>query len=180
MTRKQTRRSVSIRGETHRKVSEYCESRSVSMSEFFERRVEEFFRRESDYEGTHVDVSKLRPIFRPETVPEQKAEPEADPQAAPKKSSKKSPKKSQPPHVPAAPAASDLPVSEPQPEPTPSVEPAPEPTLPSMGKRRYEEAERRKSLPREPSMGRPGGEKIPVARPEKNPLALGRSGFKSF
>ena len=43
MAKKQTRRSVSIRGTTYEKVRKYCEENNVSMSEFVEARIAEFF-----------------------------------------------------------------------------------------------------------------------------------------
>lgn len=43
MSKKQTRRSVSIRGATYETVRAYCESSGVSMSEFVEERIAGFF-----------------------------------------------------------------------------------------------------------------------------------------
>lgn len=44
MAKKQTRRSVSIRGETYATVRGYCEQHGVSMSEFVEQQIAQFFR----------------------------------------------------------------------------------------------------------------------------------------
>ncbi|MCB9554823.1 MAG: hypothetical protein H6707_01885 [Deltaproteobacteria bacterium] len=43
MAKKQTRRSVSVRGTTYERVRLYCERIGISMSEFVEARVAEFF-----------------------------------------------------------------------------------------------------------------------------------------
>lgn len=44
MAKKQTRRSVSIRGATYETVRAYCEDQGVSMSEFMEQRIAGFFK----------------------------------------------------------------------------------------------------------------------------------------
>mgnify|MGYP006306716275 CR=1 FL=1 len=43
MAKKQTRRSVSIRGSTYEMIRKYCERNGLSMSEFVEDRVSTFF-----------------------------------------------------------------------------------------------------------------------------------------
>ncbi len=43
MAKKQTRRSVSIRGSTYDQIRHYCERNDVSMSEFVEERIADFF-----------------------------------------------------------------------------------------------------------------------------------------
>jgi hypothetical protein len=43
MAKKQTRRSVSIRGSTYDQIRLYCERNEVSMSEFVEDRIADFF-----------------------------------------------------------------------------------------------------------------------------------------
>lgn len=43
MAKKQTRRSVSIRGATYELIRQYCEQNGLSMSEFVEERIAEFF-----------------------------------------------------------------------------------------------------------------------------------------
>ena len=43
MAKKQTRRSVSIRGSTYDQIRKYCERNSLSMSEFVEGRIATFF-----------------------------------------------------------------------------------------------------------------------------------------
>jgi hypothetical protein len=43
MAKKQTRRSVSIRGATYEQIRKYCERNNVSMSEFVEARIALFF-----------------------------------------------------------------------------------------------------------------------------------------
>jgi hypothetical protein len=43
MAKKQTRRSVSIRGATYEKIRAYCEKHSLSMSEFVEDLIGQFF-----------------------------------------------------------------------------------------------------------------------------------------
>lgn len=43
MAKKQTRRSVSIRGSTYDRIRSYCENEDISMSEFVEGRISSFF-----------------------------------------------------------------------------------------------------------------------------------------
>jgi hypothetical protein len=43
MAKKQTRRSVSIRGSTYEQIRKYCERNEISMSEFVEDRIAAFF-----------------------------------------------------------------------------------------------------------------------------------------
>jgi hypothetical protein len=43
MAKKQTRRSVSIRGTTYDRVRDFCERSNISMSEFVEERIASFF-----------------------------------------------------------------------------------------------------------------------------------------
>ena len=43
MAKKQTRRSVSIRGSTYERVRQHCDGTGISMSEFVEARVSEYF-----------------------------------------------------------------------------------------------------------------------------------------
>jgi|GEM_PF-1034536 hypothetical protein len=43
MAKKQTRRSVSIRGSTYDRIRSYCENQNMSMSEFVEGRISSFF-----------------------------------------------------------------------------------------------------------------------------------------
>jgi hypothetical protein len=43
MAKKQSRRSVSIRGVTYEQIRKYCERNNVSMSEFVEERIAMFF-----------------------------------------------------------------------------------------------------------------------------------------
>jgi hypothetical protein len=43
MSKKQSRRSVSIRGSTYEQIRRYCERNEVSMSEFVEERIALFF-----------------------------------------------------------------------------------------------------------------------------------------
>lgn len=43
MAKKQTRRSVSIRGSTYEQIRKYCERNNVSMSEFVEGQIALFF-----------------------------------------------------------------------------------------------------------------------------------------
>ena len=43
MAKKQTRKSVSIRGSTYELIRKYCERNDISMSEFVEERIATFF-----------------------------------------------------------------------------------------------------------------------------------------
>lgn len=65
MAKKQTRRSVSIRGSTYELIRQYCEQNSISMSEFVEERIAEFFGQgksaEGEGEGKTVSKSRLSP-----------------------------------------------------------------------------------------------------------------------
>jgi hypothetical protein len=42
MSRKQTRRSISVRGDIYERVKRYCDNRGISMSAFIEERILEF------------------------------------------------------------------------------------------------------------------------------------------
>ena len=52
MAKKQTRRSVSIRGSTYDQIRKYCERHGVSMSEFVEERIALFFGNGGSREAT--------------------------------------------------------------------------------------------------------------------------------
>ena len=56
MAKKQTRRSVSIRGETYDRIKQYCDLTEQSMSDFIEQRVASFFEA-----GRKAKVPALRP-----------------------------------------------------------------------------------------------------------------------
>jgi hypothetical protein len=43
MAKKQTRRSVSVRGSTYEQIKNYCDRNGLSMSEFIEDRIAQFF-----------------------------------------------------------------------------------------------------------------------------------------
>lgn len=63
MAKKQTRRSVSIRGSTYEQIRKYCERQGMSMSEFVEARIATFFgnggsREDSDGEPLGEDELK--------------------------------------------------------------------------------------------------------------------------
>ena len=51
MAKKQTRRSVSIRGSTYEQIRKYCERHDKSMSEFVEERISFFFGNGGSHEG---------------------------------------------------------------------------------------------------------------------------------
>lgn len=57
MAKKQTRRSVSIRGATYELIRQYCEQTSQSMSEFVEERISEFFGKGKTDKGGKKKVS---------------------------------------------------------------------------------------------------------------------------
>lgn len=68
MSKKQTRRSVSIRGSTYDTVREHCERHGMSMSEFVEERIAGFFGTQftKDVKGTkEVAASAPRPVQTP-------------------------------------------------------------------------------------------------------------------
>ncbi len=48
MAKKQTRRSVSIRGSTYEVIQQYCKQNNQSMSEFVEERIAAFFGTDDD------------------------------------------------------------------------------------------------------------------------------------
>ena len=52
MAKKQTRRSVSIRGVTYDQIRKYCERHEMSMSEFVEERISTFFGNGSSHDST--------------------------------------------------------------------------------------------------------------------------------
>ena len=73
MAKKQTRRSVSIRGHTYEMIREYCERNNVSMSEFVEDRIAAFFSnggsvqqpsRPSDSEQSKLSPDELQDAAR--------------------------------------------------------------------------------------------------------------------
>jgi hypothetical protein len=66
MAKKQTRRSVSIRGTTYDRIRNYCEKNGISMSEFVEARIAEFFDGPMVSEPKPSTVSK--PVPRPKPV----------------------------------------------------------------------------------------------------------------
>ena len=48
MTKKQTRRAVSVKPDTYAKMREHCEANGKSMSGFLEERIAEFFESKSE------------------------------------------------------------------------------------------------------------------------------------
>jgi len=56
MAKKQTRRSVSIRGSTYDQIRKYCERHGVSMSEFVEERIAMFFGNGGSHEATDQEA----------------------------------------------------------------------------------------------------------------------------
>jgi hypothetical protein len=63
MAKKQTRRSVSIRGSTYEQIRKYCERHEISMSEFVEERIAAFFgnggsRKDAPYDQLKGDELK--------------------------------------------------------------------------------------------------------------------------
>ena len=68
MAKKQTRRSVSIRGSTYDQIRRYCERHEMSMSEFVEDRIATFFgnggSREDNKELEQLDEDTLKDASR--------------------------------------------------------------------------------------------------------------------
>lgn len=68
MAKKQTRRSVSIRGSTYDQIRKYCERHDISMSEFVEDRIATFFgnggSREDSSEESKLDKTTLQDAAR--------------------------------------------------------------------------------------------------------------------
>jgi hypothetical protein len=69
MAKKQTRRSVSIRGSTYEQIRKYCERNGVSMSEFVEDRIASFFgnggaKSAPPAEGERIDPEQLHDAAR--------------------------------------------------------------------------------------------------------------------
>ena len=68
MAKKQTRRSVSIRGSTYDQIRRYCERNDVSMSEFVEDRIATFFgnggSKEEDDQQERIEPGKLHEAGR--------------------------------------------------------------------------------------------------------------------
>jgi hypothetical protein len=68
MAKKQTRRSVSIRGSTYDQIRRYCERNNVSMSEFVEDRIAMFFgnggSKEDDEQQERIEPAKLHEAGR--------------------------------------------------------------------------------------------------------------------
>lgn len=82
MAKKQTRRSVSIRGTTYDKVREFCERKNVSMSEFVEERIADFFGEATIEKPAPATTRRLPKAPRP--VPQATAAKPTPLQAAPK------------------------------------------------------------------------------------------------
>jgi len=61
MAKKQTRRSVSIRGATYELIRQYCEQNDVSMSEFVEERIAAFFGNSKTTRKNTENHSRLSP-----------------------------------------------------------------------------------------------------------------------
>lgn len=59
MAKKQTRRSVSIRGSTYEQIRDYCESEGMSMSEFVEARIASFFGNSATEKPSPIVMPKL-------------------------------------------------------------------------------------------------------------------------
>lgn len=108
MAKKQTRRSVSIRGLTYETVRKYCERHGLSMSEFVEERISTFF----------GNAQAAAPTVK-EAPPQPAREPAARPAPAPAKPVVAAAKPAPAPAKAAAPAR-PVPVA-----PAPAAAPAP-------------------------------------------------------
>ena len=66
MAKKQSRRSVSIRGSTYDLIRKYCERNEISMSEFVEDRIATFFGNggSKDEEGEKIKPDELQDAAR--------------------------------------------------------------------------------------------------------------------
>lgn len=69
MAKKQTRRSVSIRGTTYERIRAYCERNDLSMSEFVEDLISKFFSGTRPAGGRSVTVSSVEPPIHRRPVP---------------------------------------------------------------------------------------------------------------
>ena len=61
MAKKQTRRSVSIRGSTYELIQQYCKQNDQSMSEFVEERIAAFFGTDEDDDSDSKEKPKNKP-----------------------------------------------------------------------------------------------------------------------
>lgn len=61
MAKKQTRRSVSIRGSTYELIQQHCKQNNQSMSEFVEERISSFFGMDDDDEADSNEKPKNKP-----------------------------------------------------------------------------------------------------------------------
>jgi hypothetical protein len=61
MAKRQTRRSISIRGTTYRRLREHCATTEISMSDFLEQRIAEFF-------GEEVEATAAKPAARLQAI----------------------------------------------------------------------------------------------------------------
>lgn len=61
MAKKQSRRSVSIRGSTYDQIRKHCERSGVSMSEFVEERIAAFFGNGGSKEATEAADERIDP-----------------------------------------------------------------------------------------------------------------------
>lgn len=58
MSRKQTRRSISVRGDIYERVKRYCDNRGISMSAFIEERILEFLGGNGSTKRSSKDVQE--------------------------------------------------------------------------------------------------------------------------
>ncbi|MCC6751336.1 MAG: hypothetical protein IT371_27025 [Deltaproteobacteria bacterium] len=118
MAKKQTRRSVSIRGLTYETVRKYCERHGLSMSEFVEERISTFFGNGQAAAPTVKEAPPLparEPAARPTPAPVKPVVASAKPAPAPAKAAA--------PARPVAPA--------PTPAPAPARAPSPAAAAPA-------------------------------------------------
>lgn len=120
MAKKQTRRSISVRGSTYEQLRAWCDAHHVAMSEFIETRIAEYLHRKEDNGRTasrvpatsHMVARSSRPALR-------LSEPERH-QAPPARSACPAPSPEVPRPVRAAPPPSPTLPSAGRPAPTPA------------------------------------------------------------
>lgn len=69
MAKKQTRRSVSIRGTTYERVRNFCSMQNISMSEFVEEQIASFFENSTHRRATAPSVVPTKPTKKTAAEP---------------------------------------------------------------------------------------------------------------
>src|SRR5262245_728930 len=111
MSKKQTRRSISVRGVTYDRLREYCAGASISMSDFVEQRIADFFAGRPELAAAPAVAKPAPVVARPAAPPA----PRPAPLPAPARVAVARTEKSPPPPARSLPATSAIALKKPQP-----------------------------------------------------------------